>query len=265
MSTVSAKTRAFHSFCWADLACNDHGACKTFYKALFGWSAEDAPGKDGAPYTMLKSGDNEVGGMYQKDAELLAHGGPSYWTSYVLVEDCDQMAKNIESLGGKLCMPPFDVGGNGRMAIAFDPTGACFALWQNSEKRDTPELTGHGTFCWNELLSKDPKTSIQFFQDLFGWSSKPFSDSSDDYTLFMQDGKEVGGVMALPEEAQKNGAPSYWLLYTAVDDCDKIVAKTKELGGSVHLPAKEFEGVGRGSVLADPNGGTFGVICLHHC
>lgn len=50
-------------------------------------------------------------------------------------EDCDRNAKRIVEAGGTLLQAPMDVMDKGRMAIAKDPVGAQFGLWQGLARR----------------------------------------------------------------------------------------------------------------------------------
>ena len=54
--------------------------------------------------------------------------------------------------------------------------------------------------------------------------------------------------------------PPNWLVYFAVEDTDATVEKAKELGGRGGVRPFDIEGVGRISVLSDPNGAVFAVI-----
>jgi predicted enzyme related to lactoylglutathione lyase len=54
----------------------------------------------------------------------------------------------------------------------------------------------------------------------------------------------------------------YWLIYFAVDDCDKIVAKAQQLGGKTMLPPTDIPNIGRFSVLTDPQGAYFAIIAM---
>jgi predicted enzyme related to lactoylglutathione lyase len=51
-----------------------------------------------------------------------------------------------------------------------------------------------------------------------------------------------------------------WLAYFEVADCDAVVAKTAEHGGSVVMPAQDVPEVGRMAWLGDPAGAAFSVI-----
>jgi hypothetical protein len=70
----------------------------------------------------------------------------------------------------------------------------------------------------------------------------------------------LGGVMTLPEEAQKMGTPPHWMAHVEVDDVEASVAKVKQLGGKVHVPPTDVPTVGRFSVIADPQGASLSLF-----
>jgi len=55
---------------------------------------------------------------------------PSYWTSYVAVDNADETVAKITANGGSVRVPPFDAPGVGRMSVVADPDGAGFAIIQ---------------------------------------------------------------------------------------------------------------------------------------
>jgi len=117
------------SFCWNEILTNDVDAVKSFYSEVFGWTTVDHDMGEKGVYTMfLQEGKDRAGAMtLPPDAQ----GAPPHWLSYVLVEDVDAKAAEIEPLGGTLHCPPMDVPGIGRFAVGADPTGATFAIWKN--------------------------------------------------------------------------------------------------------------------------------------
>lgn len=250
------------TFCWADLSSTDYDATHKFYSELLGWEFNKMDMGEGNSYTMLKVGNDEIGGMYPMDEKQRTMGMPSYWTSYILVEDVDASAEKAQSLGATIMMPPFDVGQFGRMAIIQDPSGAAFALWKDRQG-ESSATTGVGTFCWNELLTEDTEKAGEFYTKFLGWEQEAMPFSEMKYDVFKEDGAPKAGMMTLPAEAKANGAPPHWLLYVSVADCDGTVEKAKQLGGGVCMPPMDFEGVGRGAVLTDPTGGVFGIIHLN--
>ena len=52
---------------------------------------------------------------------------------------------------------------------------------------------------------------------------------------------------------------AHWLPYVAVRDLDTIVRRASELGGRIVLGPEVFGSDERMAVLADPDGGVFGV------
>lgn len=67
-----------------------------------------------------------------------------------------------------------------------------------------------------------------------------------------------GGIVSLADDPTEDTA--YWLPYFEVPDAEATVAKARELGGTVRMPATEIEGVGSIARLADPYGARFAVI-----
>ncbi len=68
----------------------------------------------------------------------------------------------------------------------------------------------------------------------------------------------IGGVP--PSKYHPPGAPPHWLAYFQVDDVDAVASKAKQMGGNSHLAPMTMEGVGRMSVIADPQGAVFAIF-----
>lgn len=110
-------------FCHVELNTTDMKKAKDFYSKLFDWKLEDMPGAD---YTMIKVGEGTGGGMMPNPVP----GAPSFWLSYVLVDDIGASTKKAKSLGGQVMRDVTEVGGYGQFSVIVDPTGAAFALWK---------------------------------------------------------------------------------------------------------------------------------------
>lgn len=110
-------------FCHVELNTTDMKKAKDFYSKLFDWKLEEMPG---ANYTMIKVGEGTGGGMMPNPVP----GAPSFWLSYVLVDDIDASTKKAKSLGGQVMKDVTEVSGYGRFSVIVDPTGAAFALWK---------------------------------------------------------------------------------------------------------------------------------------
>jgi predicted enzyme related to lactoylglutathione lyase len=113
------------TFCWTELATTNLEASRKFYTELLGWQLKEGQ-SEGMIYNEISAGGRGIGGMYQTGPEQ--GDAPSQWVAYVAVEDVDAKAKQVEELGGKVCVPPTDIPNVGRFCVINDPTGASIAL-----------------------------------------------------------------------------------------------------------------------------------------
>ena len=112
------------AFSWNELMTTDVAAARAFYGELLGWEMRDEPTPN-EPYTLLKAGNRDVGGMMAADD---TQGALPAWMAYVTVDDVDKQVTRAEQLGGKLISPPRDIPDVGRFAVISDPQGAKLAL-----------------------------------------------------------------------------------------------------------------------------------------
>ena len=121
-----------------------------------------------------------------------------------------------------------------------------------------PEITEtkEGHFCWVELQTKDPAAAKKFYGELFGWKYEDMPMSEGTYTLAKLGDKQVAGLMLMPEQVAKMGAPPNWGCYVAVKDVAASTDAATRLGGKVLMGPTPM-GPGTFSVLQDPSGGVF--------
>jgi len=115
-----------------------------------------------------------------------------------------------------------------------------------------------GRFCWHELMTTDPDGAIAFYGKLAGWTTEAHAQDPS-YRMWKTPKVTIGGVMKLPEEAQKMGSPSHWVPYVEVTDVDGTVHKAQSMGGKVYVPGTDIPTMGRFAVLADHQGATFAI------
>ena len=113
-------------FCHVELNTTDVKKAKDFYGKLFNWKLEDIPGD----YTMIGVGEGTGGGMMKNPIP----GAPSFWLSYVLVDDIESATKKAKSLGAQVMKDVTQVGEFGWLSIIADPTGAHLGLWKANQK-----------------------------------------------------------------------------------------------------------------------------------
>jgi uncharacterized protein len=116
-----------------------------------------------------------------------------------------------------------------------------------------------GFFVWHEHLTRDVKAAIAFYSEVVGWKTQPFGEGGD-YVMWVGGQGPLGGVMRLPEEAAKMGAPPHWTAHVQVEDVDAAVALTKKLGGKVCKEPTDIPTVGRFAVIADPQGASISMF-----
>lgn len=124
MSTTDAMTLQ-GAFSWNELMTNDVAGAKVFYSELLGWQLTDMESSCGT-YTVAKAGNTEVAGIMATPKE--AEGMPPGWGAYVTVDDVDAMSQRVETLGGKVLIPPQDIPELGRFLVMQDPQGAVLML-----------------------------------------------------------------------------------------------------------------------------------------
>jgi predicted enzyme related to lactoylglutathione lyase len=81
----------------------------------------------GGGYRVIRHGDRSNGGMMP--APLVGWEGPGYWLPYFNAGALDGAVDVIGESGGRVVVPPQTVPA-GRFAVATDPQGAPFALFE---------------------------------------------------------------------------------------------------------------------------------------
>ena len=114
---------------WNELSTSDIGQAKGFYSELLGWDLEDV-GTAEAPYTMITNGGRMNGGMRPLGEQEQQMGVPPNWMPYFTSADLDASAASIGELGGAVMAGPMSVLEGRRIAVARDPQGAVFALFE---------------------------------------------------------------------------------------------------------------------------------------
>src|SRR5277367_5725057 len=82
-----------------------------------------------------------------------------------------------------------------------------------SSNGDTDMGNSHGRFVWYELMTTDMKTAKLFYANVVGWGARDAFTAGLGYSLFTVADLPVAGLMSMPEDGQKTGAPSHWIGY----------------------------------------------------
>ena len=116
----------------------------------------------------------------------------------------------------------------------------------------------HGTFDWNELMTRDPEKAKAFYAATLGWTfdAMPMAEGGTYWVAKMSDAP-AGGIFTM-DGPQFDGVPEHWFSYIAVDDVDARVERAEAEGGKILRPAFEVPGIGRIVILQDSNGAAMG-------
>ena len=255
---ADAKTFVVNAPAWIDLSSKDAAASRDYYSKLFGWKVE-VGGPEAGGYALAKLGGKDVAGI----GPAQDPNAPSAWMVYIGTRDADATARKVEAEGGKVVAPPFDVLEQGRMAVFQDPAGAFISVWEPKKMFGAEVMGKQGSYAWSELNSRGFDKARDFYGKVFGWGQKvsPMGEGqSGNYTEFQQDGQSIAGGMEMNSMVPKE-VPSYWMIYFAADDVDKMHKKATVIGGQEMLPPQDFPG-GRFSILSDPQGAAFGLLTM---
>jgi predicted enzyme related to lactoylglutathione lyase len=235
--------------CWTDLSTSDVAGAREFYGGLFGWEWQLTGPEYGDYSTGLLRG-RKVAAV----ASRMDDGQPVTWTTYLAVADVDAFGAAVPAAGGTFVMQ-HDIGEQGRMAIAIDPAGAPFGVWQAAAHTGAELVDEPGTVVWNELVSPDLATAQAFYAAVLGvgWGSEEVAPG-EPYGLLQVGGRTVGGATT-----PAAGERPHWRVYFEVADTEATAARAVELGGTLVTPVTPTP-QGPMATFLDPQGGAFAVI-----
>jgi predicted enzyme related to lactoylglutathione lyase len=239
------------AFSWAELSTTDSDGAKAFYTGLFGWEVEDNPIPEGGVYTMLRKGGRAAAALYQPAEER-----PVAWLSYVTVDSADAASAAVTDNGGGLAMGPMDVMDVGRMAVAHDPAGAFFAVWEARASIGSEVVNEPGALSLNQLNTNDTDGAQSFYSAVFGWRFDFVGSEDNQYWGIYNGDRLNAGMMPLPPGLD---APPHWLVYFGSEIVDEDADRIGELGGQVLVPPTDVPG-GRFITAMDPQGGVFALF-----
>lgn len=269
--------------CWVDASLPDVEAGKRFYGELFGWTFAGGAGPEYGGYTQAYSRGRNVAALAPKPDGRM----PTVWGVYLYTVDAYACAARIRAAGGQMVMDPQPVGPYGTAAMAADPGGAVFGLWQPGTHHGFEAQDEPYTYCWAELYTRARDAVDVFYATVFGYVPEDQYDTEDDagttgttgttgatgttgtvsgaeYRLWSPPGSAPGAGTAvlgrsLITDAFPEIMPAHFLAYFAVPDCDTSVATVQRLGGRV--TADPFDTpYGRIAVVADNQGAVFALL-----
>ena len=123
-----------------------------------------------------------------------------------------------------------------------------------------------GHIIWHDLLTQNVAQAKHFYAGLLNWNYQ-IEHASDfvwkpgeaEYPLIFVNGEAHGGFVDF-EPAHRSG----WTAYVMVQNTDAVTAKAKSLGLRILREPFDTPGVGRSSLIQDPQGALFCPTCPTH-
>jgi uncharacterized protein len=257
---------------WIDTAPADVDTAMAFYGGLFGWQFDER-GTD-ERYAVATVDGKTVAAIA---SPAFANRSSPAWTTYVCVDDADDVATRVSRAGGTVLADPADRLGLARIAICADPGGAVFGLWEPGSIRGAASVNAPGTWNFSELRTDDVEGSTRFYASVFGWEVSEVDMGAMKGTMVRLPGYADFLERYNPGTKQRHidfGAPPgftecvawflplgegeqpHWSLTFSIADADAIAARARELGGTVLVEPFDVPMV-RSTVIRDPAGATF--------
>jgi len=239
---------------WADLSTFDVAVAKAFYQKCFDWDYQSL--EDGYE---LCNAQHSVAGLYAMPDKFKAMNMPSFWMSYIHVEDINKVVAAAQRNGGKVELPPQPGPGGGTIALIRDPAGAGFTCFEG----EATETNRHviGSVVWNELHVSNLQLVKSFYENVFHWSIKP-TPVANRFEIFEQSETPsteqhlVAGIQVTSNEIK--GDKEYWGVYFLVNDLQKSAITIEKAGGNIVAEQPLGE---RQSILAyDSQGAAFYIV-----
>jgi predicted enzyme related to lactoylglutathione lyase len=146
----------------------------------------------------------------------------------------------------------------GRLAVASDPAGAVFGVWQARRHRGTEVFGEPGAPVWNELVTRETAPVGAFYSTVFGLEADALASAGTDHLTLHLSGRPVAGIRGVGRSLPPDRG-AHWMTYFEVADTDAVVQRMPELGGGVLSAPRDSEH-GRQATVVDPEGAVFTVI-----
>ncbi|WBB58670.1 VOC family protein [Streptomyces sp. WMMC500] len=247
--------------CWADATLPDLRAGERFYGQLFGWTfTEGGAGTDTGPgfprhSRALLDGRPVAALVAKQDGRM-----PTAWGVHLATPDLAGTVEKIRRAGGTVLTEPEAASGAGRKAVAADPDGAVFALWQGGTRRGFGATDVPGAFCWTEVYVRNADAADAFYPAVFGYelADPPFDAGDFKAWALPGSGREVAG-RALVGDMLPAEMPPHFLVYFRVGDVGDALGTVRRGGGRVLVDRQEIPGA-TFAVVADNQGAAFAVM-----
>ncbi|WP_370081544.1 VOC family protein [Streptacidiphilus sp. MAP12-16] len=233
----------------------DVAAAQAFYGPLLGWSFETVSEPTG-PYAYALTRATKVAGIAALPERWQF---PATWTTFFGVTDIAAAARRVGERAGTVGIGPMDFTG-GRLAIATDPGGAAFGLWQGTAG-PARHLRLPGAPNWVELSTEDAFGAAMFYGSVLDWDHLGPEQLEvhweHERVVVRVQGHNVAALRTV--KAVDGEETAHWHISFAVDDVESATAHAQRLGGRIITPPAPSP-YGPTASVRDPHGARFSLI-----
>ena len=242
---------------WVTLLSPDVQAAQEFYGPLLGWRFQTVP-QPGEGYVHALVGTTRVAGLGTSPDRGKT---PGAWTVFFGTDDIDGAARRVEERAGTIGVGPRSFN-SGRLALAADPRGARFGLWQGPQG-PARHMRLFGAPNWAELATLDAFEAALFYGAVLDWDSHLPQHQVVHYeherVVVHVQGSNVAALHSVPDR------PAQWNVSFAVRDIETAANQAQRLGAHVLEPPKDTPH-GATTTLTDTQGTPFTLVTpvIHH-
>jgi hypothetical protein len=227
-----------------------------FYADLFGWHIEDM-GPDMGHYGGVDThaGEGINGGVGG------SQDGSSSVTFYIEVDDPQAVLDQIESLGGKTTAPVTEIPNIVTFAQFADPFGHVVGLVKGGDEGPGVSKGDGIPVAWFELVGSQPKETMAFYENVFGWKGK--GGDAEGFVYFEIDATQGGRGTHGGIGGSQDGTAAV-TVYAGVDDVQAYLDKAEALGGTKTFGPMDVSPETQIGQFKDPQGNIFGLFRHTH-
>jgi len=140
-------------------------------------------------------------------------------------------------------------------------SNAAFAEKGASNEKETQKQIAHGQLIWADLYSSDVNASLEFYQNVFGWTVKEFKPTTGSYHIFYKNSQPVAGLISRSTQRNKTEG-ALWIGSFSTDDIQEKVQSAASHNARIILAPHDFSLFDKRTVIADPQGSIFALLNL---
>ncbi|MET9319312.1 VOC family protein [Streptomyces sp. NPDC003038] len=234
----------------------DLDMAQRFYGEVAGWTFR--PARLGKGFSVAELDGVPVAGIGALAGDLAM---PVAWTPYFAVDDADVAADRIRERSGTIAVGPVSFASGGRGALAADPDGAVFGIWQGGVSADWRVGRGPSP-AWLELRTRNAFDAAIFYGGVLEWATgRPGCcevSYEEDQVVLRQAGEPVARLNSGPVEiaAYASHIRPRWHVHFRVPRLQPAIEAAVALGGRTvsDITSNATE---RWVALRDPDGALF--------